>query len=136
MKAVIVGGVAGGASAAARIRRLDEHAQIIMIERSGYVSYANCGLPYYVGGVIKEQEELTLQTPESFWEDLPCDGNATLLDVRTEGEYRRGHLNGFRNIPLDDLRESNNFIVEILRVSLLNRSIIFINNDYWSLIIM
>ena len=67
MKVVIVGGVAGGASAAARIRRLDEHAQIIMIERSGYVSYANCGLPYYVGGVIKEQEELTLQTPESFW---------------------------------------------------------------------
>ena len=53
MKVVIVGGVAGGASAAARIRRLDEHAQIIMIERSGYVSYANCGLPYYVGGVIK-----------------------------------------------------------------------------------
>ena len=52
MKVVIVGGVAGGASAAARIRRLDEHAQIIMIERSGYVSYANCGLPYYVGGVI------------------------------------------------------------------------------------
>ena len=50
MKVVIVGGVAGGASAAARIRRLDEHAQIIMIERSGYVSYANCGLPYYVGG--------------------------------------------------------------------------------------
>ena len=56
MKVVIVGGVAGGASAAARIRRLDEHAQIIMIERSGYVSYANCGLPYYVGGVIKEQD--------------------------------------------------------------------------------
>lgn len=66
MKVVIVGGVAGGASAAARIRRLDEHAQIIMIERSGYVSYANCGLPYCVGGVIKEQAELTLQTPESF----------------------------------------------------------------------
>ena len=104
-KRQIVGGVAGGASAAARIRRLDEHAQIIMIERSGYMSYANCGLPYYVGGVIKEQEELTLQTPESFWEDLPCDGSATLLDVRTEGEYRRGHLNGFRNLPLDDLRE-------------------------------
>ena len=61
MKVVIVGGVAGGASAAARIRRLDEHAQIIMIERSGYVSYANCGLPYYVGGVIKEQEALTLK---------------------------------------------------------------------------
>ena len=52
MKVVIVGGVAGGASAAARIRRLDEHAEIIMIERSGYVSYANCGLPYYVGGSL------------------------------------------------------------------------------------
>ncbi len=69
MKVVIV----GGASAAARIRRLDEHAQIIMIERSGYVSYANCGLPYYVGGVIKEQEELTLQTPESFWDRFRID---------------------------------------------------------------
>lgn len=66
MKVVIVGGVAGGASAAARIRRLDEHAQIVMIERSGYVSYANCGLPYYVGGVITDREELTLQTPEGF----------------------------------------------------------------------
>ena len=73
MKVVIVGGVAGGASAAARIRRLDEHAQIVMIERSGYVSYANCGLPYYVGGVIKGQEELTLQTPESFWDRFRID---------------------------------------------------------------
>lgn len=73
MKVVIVGGVAGGASAAARIRRLDEHAQIVMIERSGYISYANCGLPYYVGGVIKEQEELTLQTPESFWDRFRID---------------------------------------------------------------
>ena len=79
MKVVIVGGVAGGASAAARIRRLDEHAQIIMIERSGYVSYANCGLPYYVGGVIKEQEELTLQTPESFWDRFR-------IDVRVQQE--------------------------------------------------
>lgn len=73
MKVVIVGGVAGGASAAARIRRLDEHAQIIMIERSGYVSYANCGLPYYVGGVIVDREELTLQTPESFWDRFRID---------------------------------------------------------------
>lgn len=67
MKVVIVGGVAGGATAAARIRRLDEQAEIIVFERSGYVSYANCGLPYYVGGVIGEPEELTLQTPESFF---------------------------------------------------------------------
>ena len=63
---VIVGGVAGGATAAARIRRLDESAKITVFERSGYVSYANCGLPYYVGGAIEDREELTLQTPESF----------------------------------------------------------------------
>lgn len=67
MKVVIIGGVAGGATAAARIRRLDEHAEITVFERSGYVSYANCGLPYYIGGVIKDAEELTLQTPQSFW---------------------------------------------------------------------
>ena len=67
MKVVIVGGVAGGATAAARIRRLDEQAEIIVFERSGYVSYANCGLPYYIGDVITDSEELTLQTPESFY---------------------------------------------------------------------
>lgn len=66
MKVVIVGGVAGGATAAARLRRLDEAAQIIVFERTGFVSYANCGLPYYVGGVIEDEAELTLQTPESF----------------------------------------------------------------------
>lgn len=66
MKVVIVGGVAGGATAAARLRRLDESAEIIVFERSGYISYANCGLPYYIGGVIQDPEELTLQTPESF----------------------------------------------------------------------
>ena len=68
MKIVIVGGVAGGATAAARIRRLDETAEVVVFERSGYVSYANCGLPYYVGGTIQDAGELTLQTPESFWE--------------------------------------------------------------------
>ena len=67
MKVVIVGGVAGGATAAARIRRLDEQAEIVVFERSGYISYANCGLPYYIGGVIEDLEELTLQTPESFF---------------------------------------------------------------------
>lgn len=66
MKIVIVGGVAGGATTAARIRRLDEHAEIIIFERSGYISYANCGLPYYIGDVITDSEELTLQTPEGF----------------------------------------------------------------------
>ena len=67
MKVIIVGGVAGGATAAARIRRLDEHAEIIVFERSGYISYANCGLPYYIGDVITDPEELTLQTPVSFF---------------------------------------------------------------------
>lgn len=66
MKVVIVGGVAGGATAAARIRRLDENAEIKIFEKSGYISYANCGLPYYIGGEISDREELTLQTPESF----------------------------------------------------------------------
>lgn len=66
MKVIIVGGVAGGATSAARLRRLDENAEIIMIERSGYVSYANCGLPYYIGGTITDRSKLTLQTPQSF----------------------------------------------------------------------
>ncbi len=66
MKTLIIGGVAGGASAAARLRRLDEQAQIVMLERGEYISYANCGLPYYIGGEITDKEELTLQTPRSF----------------------------------------------------------------------
>lgn len=73
MKIVIVGGVAGGASAAARLRRLNEKAEIIVFEKSGYVSYANCGLPYYIGGVITDKSELTLQTPESFWQRFHID---------------------------------------------------------------
>ncbi len=67
MKVVIIGGVAGGATAAARLRRLDERAEIVVFERSGYISYANCGLPYYIGGTIENPEALTLQTPESFF---------------------------------------------------------------------
>ena len=84
MKVVIVGGVAGGASAAARIRRLDEQAEIVMFERSGYVSYANCGLPYYIGGVITDSEELTLQTPESFFARFR-------IDVRVHHEVTAIH---------------------------------------------
>ena len=76
MKIIIVGGVAGGATAAARIRRLDENAEIIIFERSGYVSYANCGLPYYIGGEISDKEDLFLQTPEGFWSRFK-------IDVRT-----------------------------------------------------
>lgn len=65
-KILIIGGVAGGASAAARLRRLDESANIIMFEKDEYISFANCGLPYYIGGEITDKEALTLQTPESF----------------------------------------------------------------------
>ena len=65
MKVVIIGGVAGGMSAATRLRRLDESAEIVVLEKSGFVSYANCGLPYYVGGVISKEEALLLQTPAS-----------------------------------------------------------------------
>ena len=66
MKTIIIGGVAGGATAAARLRRLDEKAEIIILERGEYVSFANCGLPYYIGGIITDREDLTLQTPQSF----------------------------------------------------------------------
>lgn len=78
-KVVIIGGVAGGMSAATRLRRLDPEASIIVIERSGFVSYANCGLPYYVGGVIADQASLLLQTPQSL--DARFE-----LDVRVESE--------------------------------------------------
>lgn len=73
MKIVIVGGVAGGASAAARIRRLDENAQVIVFERTGHMSYANCGLPYYIGGTIKNESDLTLQNPDRFWDRFRVD---------------------------------------------------------------
>lgn len=66
MKVIIIGGVATGASCAARLRRLDENAEITIYEKSGYISYANCGLPYYIGNIIKDRDELTLQSPESF----------------------------------------------------------------------
>ena len=65
MKTVIVGGVAGGASTGARLRRLDESAEIVVLERDHYVSFANCGLPYHIGGVIPDRDSLLLQTPES-----------------------------------------------------------------------
>jgi len=66
MKVLIVGGVAGGAGAAGRLRRNDENAEIILFEKSGYISFANCGLPYYIGDVIVDRDDLLIQTPESF----------------------------------------------------------------------
>ncbi len=70
MKVIIVGGVAGGASCAARLRRLDEKADILMVERGPYVSYANCGLPYHVGGVIEKESSLLVSTEQTFRDDV------------------------------------------------------------------
>lgn len=79
MKYLIVGGVAGGATAAARIRRLTEDAKIVIFDKGEYISYANCGLPYYIGGIIEERDRLFVQTPESF-------GRRFNIDVRTNNE--------------------------------------------------
>lgn len=79
MKVVIVGGVAGGASTAARLRRNHEFAEIVLLEKGDFISFANCGLPYYIGGVITDQEELQLQTPESF-------NSRFRVDVRVRNE--------------------------------------------------
>ena len=79
MKYLIVGGVAGGATAAARIRRNTEKAEIIMFEKGQYISYANCGLPYYIGGVIGDRNKLFVQTPGAF-------GKRFNIDVRTNSE--------------------------------------------------
>ena len=88
MKVLIIGGVAAGASAAARLRRLSEDAEIIIVERSGYISYANCGLPYYVGGVIENKAALTLQTPESFWSRFRIEArvNTEALSIDRKGK--------------------------------------------------
>ena len=94
MKVLIIGGVAGGATAAARLRRLDESAEIVVLERTGYVSYANCGLPYYVGGVIADREELTLQSPESFKSRFNVD-----VRVLTEAEHRPRGKDRARPLP-------------------------------------
>lgn len=84
MKYVIIGGVAGGATAAARMRRVDEQAEILLLEKGKYISYANCGLPYYIGGVITEREKLLVQTPESF-------GKRFRIDVRVQNEVLAIH---------------------------------------------
>src|ERR1039457_7437043 len=78
-RVVIVGGVAGGMSTATRLRRLDAGAHITVLERSGHVSFANCGLPYFVGGLIEEEDDLTLQTPEQLFDRFR-------LDVRVNDE--------------------------------------------------
>ena len=81
-KILIIGGVAGGATAAARLRRLDEQAQIILIERGADISFANCGLPYYIGGIIAERQKLLVTTPTAFHQRYG-------IDIRTRTEARR-----------------------------------------------
>jgi len=78
-KVLIIGGVAGGASTAARLRRLDESLEIIILDRGDYISYANCGLPYYIGDVIKERDALLLQTPAAMKQKFN-------IDVRVNNE--------------------------------------------------
>lgn len=102
MKIVIVGGVAGGATAATRLRRLDEKADITIFERSGFISYANCGLPYYIGGVIEDEEELTLQTPNNFWNRFRIKVNVRheVTSINTDRKTVTVH-----NLETDDIFE-------------------------------
>ena len=103
MKHVIIGGVAGGATTAARIRRNDENAEIIMFEKGKYISYANCGLPYYIGDVIKDRAKLFVQTPESFGKRFNVDVrvNSEVIGIDTEKQ-----LVTVRNANGDEYRES------------------------------
>lgn len=101
MKVVIVGGVAGGATAAARLRRLDENAHIVMFERGEHISFANCGLPYYIGGVIRNREKLILQTPESF-------SRRYNVDVRVKSEVIRINRQN-RTVSVKDLATGNTY---------------------------
>jgi NADPH-dependent 2,4-dienoyl-CoA reductase/sulfur reductase-like enzyme/rhodanese-related sulfurtransferase len=101
MKTVIVGGVAAGASTGARLRRLDESAEIVVLERDQYVSFANCGLPYHIGGAIPERDSLLLQTPESL-------GKSLALDVRTGQDVIRIDRNA-KQVEVRDLRDDRTY---------------------------
>src|SRR5665648_313210 len=101
MKVVVVGGVAGGASAAARLRRLDENAEIIILERGGYISFANCGLPYYIGEVIKKKDNLVVQSPE----DMKKRFN---LDVRVLNEVKNIDTEK-KQVEIYDIKNKKNY---------------------------
>jgi len=118
MKTIIIGGVAGGATAAARLRRLDEKAEIIILERGEYVSFANCGLPYYIGGVINDRADLTLQTPQSFKARFnidvrvlneavkidPATKTVTVKDLRTGETYEEIYDNLILSMGAEPIR--------------------------------
>ena len=101
MKTLIVGGVAGGMSAATRLRRLDETADIVVLERSGHVSYANCGLPYHLGDVITKRERLLLQTPQSLHARFR-------IDIRVRSEVERIDL-AARTVHVRDLSTGTSY---------------------------
>ena len=101
MKYLVIGGVAGGATAAARLRRMDENADIILFERGKYVSYANCGLPYYIGGVIAERDKLFVQTAEGFTARFN-------IDIRTEQEVTVIHPKE-KNVEVKNLRTGQSY---------------------------
>jgi len=101
MKILIIGGVAGGATTAARLRRMDENAQIILFERGEYLSYANCGLPYYIGGTISDRDRLFVQTAEGFKERFN-------IDVRVNSEVKSIDLKN-KNISIEDKVNNKNY---------------------------
>ncbi|HOO74862.1 MAG TPA: FAD-dependent oxidoreductase, partial [Tepiditoga sp.] len=88
MRILVIGGVAGGATAAARLRRLSEDAEIIIFEKGDYISFANCGLPYHIGGIIEDRERLLLETPQSFKEKLNIDVrvNNEVIEIKPENK--------------------------------------------------
>ena len=99
-RVIIVGGVAGGMSAATRLRRLESDAEITVIERSAHVSYTNCGLPYFIGGVIEDEEDLLLQTPSSlndrFRLDVRIDCEVVAIDAEAKTVTTRSAIDGCR----------------------------------------
>ena len=101
MKVCIIGGVAGGATAAARLRRLDEKAQIIVFERGDYISFANCGIPYHISGRIKERKSLLLQTPERLWTNFR-------IEVRVRNEVLAIDPHG-KNVRVRNLTTGNEY---------------------------
>ena len=107
-RVVIIGGVAGGMSAATRLRRLDAEASITVLERSGHVSFANCGLPYFVGGLIEEEEDLTLQTPRQLFDrfrlDARVNDEVVAIDRSAQTVTTRSTIDGENLvIPYDKL---------------------------------
>ena len=103
-RVVIIGGVAGGASAAARLRRLREDFEIIMLDKGPYVSFANCGLPYFVGNVIKDRESLELVTPERFLERFNIDVRVNNEVISIEKDKKK--------VNIKDLKKNDEYILE------------------------